>query len=577
MSESTTTAFVKNLFLGNITSECVVPYPFKPFDKDFLDMIDAVGQFMKELDPRKTDKEHTIAPDVMQGLKEMGLFGMIIDEKYGGLGFNQTQYCKIIEELSQYDGSIAITVGAHQSIGLKGLLLFGTEEQKQKYFPKLATGEMLAAFALTEPGAGSDAASIHTKAEPDGDGYRLTGEKIWITNGGIADFFTVFAITPGEEKKGMKPITAFIVERSMEGFSSGKEEDKMGLCGSSTTPIAFDHVYVPKENILGEVGEGFKIAMSILNQGRLGLACGSIGAIKKGAALATAHAQERKQFGQPLISFELIREKLAAMYADAYALESMVYATSTMIDRGDEDYSIETAICKTMATELAWRHVNEALQIAGGIGYMREYPYELMVRDLRINMIFEGANEVMKLFIGLSGFQHLGKYLSSLQAEMGDFFESPLQSVESIYEYVHHRSAQVGLAPSSKLMGIHADVEKWADMFNRRVRTLSSASERLLRRYRKDIRHQQCQTRRIAEVVSDLYLLACTLSRTSQILSDPAKADLHPLVLKFMKLTGHKVKRQTAENLRRLERNENDTINQLVEKEYITKGYPTHF
>src|SRR5262249_6375275 len=256
-----------------------------------------------------------------------------VPTEYDGIGLTTAAYARIMQEVASRDASIAVTLGAHQSIGLKGILLFGTPEQKRRYLPKLATGEHTAAFALTEPSAGSDAAAIKTRAElsPDGSSYILNGSKIWITNGGFADVFTLFARTSALEE-GQKPkITAFIVERGW-GVKSGPNEHKLGIRGSSTTEIFLDDVHVPKENVLGEVGRGFKVAMEVLNSGRLGLASGCIGLASALIKMATLRVQERRAFGRNIGEFGLIKDKIASMLASTYALESMTYLTAGMID-----------------------------------------------------------------------------------------------------------------------------------------------------------------------------------------------------------------------------------------------------
>jgi alkylation response protein AidB-like acyl-CoA dehydrogenase len=252
--------------------------------------------------------------------------------------------------------------------------MYGTAEQRARFYPKLATGEMIAAFCLTEPGAGSDAASIKTTAVRDGDDWVLDGSKLWITNGGLASFFTVFAKTGKPDERGK--LTAFIVTRDMKGVSVGPHEDKMGLRASSTTAVFLDGVRVPAANVLGEVGKGFKVAMKILNSGRSGLGGGCIGGMKRMIELATRQAKGRVQFGKPIAEFGLIKQKVGHMVVETYAAESTVAMVAGLVDQGYEDYAVEAAISKVFATEALWRTTDEALQISAGNGYMREYPYE---------------------------------------------------------------------------------------------------------------------------------------------------------------------------------------------------------
>src|SRR5262249_39552475 len=369
---ATASSFAKSLFFGLLPEEMVFPYPQIPAaEKENLRLIlESLHKFAAEkIDSKKIDAEARIPPEVLAEMKGLGLFGVAIPEAYGGIGLSQAGYARVMQEAAGIDASVAVTLGGHQSIGCKGIVLFGTEEQKKKYLPRCASGETLAAFCLTEPGSGSDAASIKTRAvaQPDGS-WVLNGNKIWITNGGIADLFTVFAQTE-VEKDGEKKdrITAFIVERA-QGIKNGPEEHKLGIKGSSTTAIYLEDVRVPAENVLGPVGGGFKVAMGILNNGRLGLAAGCVGGAKTVIKLAIAHALGRRQFGRTIGEFGLIKDKIARMMVETWAAESMVYLTTGIIDRGADDYSIESACCKVFASEMLWRVANEALQISAGAG-----------------------------------------------------------------------------------------------------------------------------------------------------------------------------------------------------------------
>ena len=408
---------VKSLFAGEIPEDTVFPYPEPDeSERETLSVfLDSFRSFAKDhIDSAKIERDHAIGPDVIRGLGELGAFGMTIPEAYGGYGFSATAYCRVTEEIGKTDAALAILIGGHQSIGMKGLLLYGTEEQKKRWLPRLASGEWIAAFALTEPEAGSDAASIKTTAVYDEktNEFVLNGTKHWISNGGFAEFFTVFAkdvklAAPDEHRK----VTAFVVTKELGGVTPGKEERKLGLKGSSTVPIELENVRVPASHVLGERGQGFKIAVEILNTGRTSLAAGCTGGSKAMLKAAALHATQRKQFQTRIADFEMIRTKFARMVVSTYALESMVYLTSGLIDRGLDDYSLEGACCKIFGTEAAWRNINDALQIAGGNGFMEEYPYEKALRDSRINMIFEGTNEILRVLVALSGMRDVGEDL----------------------------------------------------------------------------------------------------------------------------------------------------------------------
>src|SRR3982074_188921 len=292
-------SFGKSLFFGDILEDQLFPYPEMPRDQAELvqPICETIDKYMAEIDTRKLDRTGEFPPELLKSLKEIGLFGVIVPEEHGGLGLSNTGYARVMQQVASWDASIAVTLGAHSSIGLKGLLLFGTAEQKRRFLPKLGSGEMIAAFCLTEPGSGSDAFSIKTSARREGDHYILNGQKLWITNGGIADFFTVFAKTTPDTATQKGSISAFIVTRDMGGVTHGPHEDKMGIRASSTTAMFFDNVKVPVANVLGQEGKGFKIAMSILNHGRTGLGAGAVGAQKRLLQLATNHANEGKQVG----------------------------------------------------------------------------------------------------------------------------------------------------------------------------------------------------------------------------------------------------------------------------------------
>ncbi len=333
MIDKATTSFMRSLCMGQIEEEVLFPFPkLAASEKETLrNAFTAVDQLLsqREKDFRTWDEKGEMPASFVEELRTFGAFGFVIPEAYGGMGLSSSAYSRAMQQIARYDASVAVTVGAHSSIGMRGLLLFGTEEQKRRFLPRLATGEMIAAFCLTEPGAGSDAASIKTHAVRDGADWVLNGDKLWITNGGIAQFFTVFAKTDGAQERGH--MTAFIVTRDMPGVSVGPHEDKMGIRASSTTTVAFDHVRVPDANVIGEVGKGFKVAMSILNSGRTGLGGGSVGAMKRLLELAARQAKERKQFGRPIAEFGLVKQKLGQMMIDCYASESVVAAVGGLM------------------------------------------------------------------------------------------------------------------------------------------------------------------------------------------------------------------------------------------------------
>lgn len=342
------------------------------------------------------DKNGEVPLDLIGKAAELGFLGVPFPEEYGGGDMGEIGYCILLEEIARACLSTAVVIGGHVSIGTMAIYVSGTEEQKHKFLPVLCAGEKLAAFALTEPQAGSDAGAIASFAERKGDKYILNGQKTFITNGGVADVYSVFAST--NRSAGVKGITAFIVEKDMPGFRAGVPEDKMGIRGSHTTDLFFEDVEIPLENRIGSEGEGFSIAMKTLDAGRLSLGAQCLGVAKEALALSVKHANSREQFGRPIAKLQAIQWMLAEMSTDILAMESMVYRGAWMCDEGIP-FSRQSAQIKLFCSEALDRIVDKAVQIHGGMGYMREYPIERFYRDARITRIFEGTNEIQKLVI----------------------------------------------------------------------------------------------------------------------------------------------------------------------------------
>jgi len=541
-------SFGKSLFFGEILEDQVFPYP--EMDRDaretVREIVEATAKYMSGIDGAKLDRSGEMPAELLQSLRELGLFGLIVPQEHGGIGLSNTGYARVMQEIAGWDGSVAVTLGAHSSIGFKGLLLFGTEAQKKRWLPRLATGEMIAAFCLTEPGSGSDAFSIRTRAEKSADGshYLLNGEKIWITNGGIADFFTVFAKTRPDTPAQKGQITAFAVTRDLGGVSHGPHEDKMGIRASVTTSVRFDDVKVPVENVIGEEGKGFKVAMSILNHGRTGLGAGAVGGQKRLLQLAAEHAGTRKQFGRPIGEFGLIKEKLGRMAMRCYVSESLCYLVSATIDRGGVDYSVEGAATKIYNSEALWIAADQALQIAGGMGYMREQPYERILRDVRINRIFEGTNEILRLYVGLTGVQKPGEYLQGLGKELARALNDPIKSLGVLRDYGLRKVRQTIPYGRTQITKAHESLRKQVANVEDAVQELASLTESVLRRHGRQIVEKQFATRRLAEVAIDLMAMLAVISRTSGLIArrgfDECENELN-LALAFCTDAHHRV------------------------------------
>jgi acyl-CoA dehydrogenase family protein 9 len=506
-------SFMKSLFFGAIDESIVFPWA-DPEDAEVervhATLASARRFFELRVDSAEIDRQERIPDEVLQGLKELGCFGLAIPQSHGGMGLTTTGYARVMQEITGLDASVAMTLGAHQSIGMRALLIFGTDDQKSRYLPRLATGQLIAAFALTESGAGSDPAAIQTRADLQTDGsYVLNGNKTWITNGRFADLFTVFARTSRADADAKPKITAFVVERAW-GVKSGPQRSKLGIRGSSTTELQFDGVRVPAENLLGEPGRGFKVAMQVLDAGRLALAGGCIGLSKRVLKMAVERCKERRAFGRPIGEFGLIKDKIAMMMADTWALESMTYLTTRMVDAGIEDFSIESAICKVYGSETCWRVVNEAMQIAGALGYMAEFPYERLLRDARIHMVFEGTNEILRAFIALGGMQGPGQELADVARAMRE----PIKGFGLLSDFAI-RKAREALS-RERMTRHHPLLAREALVFDQYVQELARGVDAVLRKHGRDIAEMQYTQKRTADVAIDLYALAACISRTTR-------------------------------------------------------------
>src|SRR3712207_6317624 len=416
MATTTVSSFAKALALGEIHEDLVFPYPIPRGDEaaKVRGLIQAFRSYAEEkIDSQRIDETGEIPDSVYRELGELGLMGLYVPEEYGGQGLSQTGYARVFEAIGQVDGSLTVSLGVHQSIGLKGIAMFGTDEQKERFLPDLATGRKLAGFALTEPEAGSDAYNIQSRAVLQADGsWVLNGEKRWIGNGCRGDVLCTFARA---EIDGKESHVALILEKGMEGLDqSGPRYETLGLRGNHLCPVRFNDVRVPPENVLGEPGEGFRIAMAVLNNGRIGLGTGSVGLAKRLLDLAIDHVTTRRQFGKPLADFDLVEEKIAWMVSYLFGLESMAYMTTGLIDNGIDDYSIESAMAKVAGTEFVWYQANRAFQLRGGQAFMHGEPYERILRDIRIFPIFEGANDVLRSYVALGVLKPLGEELSGL-------------------------------------------------------------------------------------------------------------------------------------------------------------------
>jgi acyl-CoA dehydrogenase family protein 9 len=559
-------SFTKGIFLGELREELIFPFPaLRDDDRESLRMIvDSFRSFAADaIDSKQIDHDGKFPDAVRAGMHELGLMGMNIPEAYGGFGASAQVFNRVFGEIGATDPALAVYFGAHQSIGCKGITLFGTEEQKRRWLPGCASGETIAAFCLTEPGSGSDAQAMTSSAVPDTDGrsYTLNGTKIWISNAGYAGLFTVFAKVPvTTDGKTKQRVTGFIVDAKSPGISLGQPEQKMGIKGSDTRTVTFENVRVPAENVLGQVGQGFKIALEILNSGRLGLAAASSRGTRRIMREALAYAKQREQFGRPIGSFEMIQQKIAINAAETYASDSAWMLTAGMVDHGGIDFSLETAACKIFASELAFRAANDALQIAGGIGYSKEYPYEQAVRDSRINLIFEGTNEILRALIALTALQQPGERLKAL----GKAFKDPLHSLGAIGSYVAGRAKrQVAKASFTQ---VHAALKDEAEAVADIIHDLALAVEGLLIKHGKAVIERQFLQLRLANAAIDIYMAVAVLSRTTWEIERAGSVDAASAELDCARVFIPAAMRRARRNIRALRVNQDDRLKAIAER-----------
>ena len=502
-------SFSKGLFFGQFRNERLLPYP-PPMNSRIRDRVNQLKSFCEyEINPVEIDESARISQRVISGLGRLGVLGACLPRSCGGQDLSQTAYCRLLEVLGGHCGSTALFVNAHHSIGPRSIVLFGTQQQQEKWLPKLASGEWISAFALTEPEAGSDASNVQTTATPteDGSGYVLNGEKRWITNGGIAQVLTVMARTPVPGSSESK-ITAFLVTPDMDGFQIVEERmEKCGVRGTATSRLAFRDMFVPSENVLGKLGKGLRVALTVLDFGRTTFGASCTGAAKFCVQKATEHANQRVQFQQTLGSFELVKEKLAAMQAGTYAMESCTYQTAALIDADEGDFMIETAMLKVFSTDVLWKIVNDTFQLYGGKAYFTDEPFERMMRDARINTIGEGANDVLRAFVALVGMRDVGLELEGIL----NAISNPLLHAATLGRFAGRKLGSLLVSPQVAVRSTL--LEDDAARLGRDVGRLGGQVERLLRTYQRDILDRQYQLARIADAATEIYVSACVINR----------------------------------------------------------------
>ena len=521
-------SFVRGIFAGAIHDSLLFPYP-APLDERDPEETRTVRRLLGDLDrmsrgglidPARFDEEETIPEEVIRALADSGWFGLSIPREYGGLGLSPAAYAHVFGALSTADGSLGVMLGVHCGLGSKAIVLFGSEEQKARYLPMLARGETLAAYALTEPETGSDAQNIVTRAERNDDGsWTLTGTKHWIGNGHRAGVIATFAQT--SVQRGDRTVnrpTAFIIRPDMPGFKVVGTVRKLGIRGSTQAELLYDGLRVPADHVLGTVGKGFGVAVRVLNGGRLTLAAGCTAGTKSLLAQMVSFAEGRVQFGRPIADFEITQRKLARTASDLYAADAMLGELTRLAEQPDGEYALEAACAKVFTSEMLWRAADEMVQVAGGRGFVKPYPYERHLRDARINRIFEGTNEILRLFISLNGIQGPA---SALQ-ELGVALRRPLRNLGLISGFAASLlKSRLGATPTLDVE-LHPRLEPHARHFEKHVLELKDAAERLVRAYGKEIVDRQQELERLSDMAIELFATACVLARTQRLLGEQA-------------------------------------------------------
>jgi len=568
-------SFVGKLFMGSLFAELVFPFP----DQDEEDqrqgdeLLEKLKVFLVEdVDADAIDREKDIPEQVIEGFRHLGLFGIKLPKEYGGLGFSQINYNRIIELVASHCASSAVLLSAHQSIGVpQPLKLFGTDQQKKDFLPRLAKGA-ISAFALTEPGVGSDPSSLQTTATrtEDGKAWLINGEKLWISNGPIADLLIVMARTndPTEERP---EITAFIVEGDSPGLTTKHRCDFMGLKGLQNGLLRFENVRVPDENIVTEQGRGLRLALMTLNTGRLTLPAASAGSMKQALRMARQWSLERVQWGAPVGYHEAVANKLATIAADIFAVESLTWLTSAMADRGGSDIRLEAAMAKLYSSEALWRTVDTALQIRGGRGYEtadslrgrgeKPMPMERLLRDARINMIIEGTSEIMRLFIAREALDpHLKAAGASATSGKADYLKA------AKFYAGWYPLLWIAFRTDLQNVDVNSKLKTHLRFVANSARKLARDLFHMMMRYRQGLQKKQMVLGRLVDFGAELFAMTASISRASSPQAPEGSVHLADLFCR-------QARRRIAELRRGIYCND-DKIAYSVSREILEGSFP---
>ena len=574
--DPSTMGFIKNLFWGRFREDLVFPFPEESKEeRDRCDiLLEQLDRYLKTEHPTvEIDQEEHIPNRTIRRLFELGVMGMIIPQEFGGGGFGVTSYNRVLERIGQTCGSTAVMVSAHQSIGCGAINLFGTEEQKEHWLPRMARG-MLSAFCLSEPNVGCDAGGQETWCTESecGEYYIINGEKKWATSGALSGMFTTMCkhdVLDPKTGKTKTKVSALICTPDMEGIDIfSRNRSKCGIRGTWQARVRFTDVKVPKCNLLHKEGRGLNVALTCLNWGRCTLSAGMVGAGRSAYMQALKWAETRYQFNRPIGEFELVRDYLATMGAYNYAMDAMLYMTTGIVDRDDEDIMLETAVCKVFCSEMGFRCTNMAMQIMGGDGYMTENELERLWRDSRINTIVEGANEVMHAFVFAYGSKQLGEHMLAVR---GAPWKHPLTGIKLAAQLF------LGIRPKApRVDGLDASLREHAHALETLTRELSHQVKRMFKVHDEGILTNQMIQRRLSSMAIWIHAMTCSLSRLDQSIRNGIDAQQlehdRAIVAHICAIGQHSVN----ESMRGLDVNTDDTMRAAADAAWSTLGSMPH-
>jgi acyl-CoA dehydrogenase family protein 9 len=569
MEEVVEQSFMKALFFGVIAEDVVLPFPeISPPERERLvGLIGQVGAVLDGLDPSEVDRSGVIPSAVLDQLGALGVLGATTPADYGGLGLSTMAHCRLIAAIATRDSSLALTLVVHEALGARAISLFGTPEQTGRYLPRLARGELIAAFALTERAAGSDAQGLRTTATPDASGgYRLNGEKVWVTNATQAGLFVVFARTTPPDRGDKPRLTAFLVEAG-EGVRLGARVATLGVRGAQIAPVELVDVHVPADRVLGEPGKGMKVAMAAINDARVVLAAAAVGQTRALVDASLGRLTSRRSFGRPIGQFPLQADKVASILADAFAAESMAFLTAGLCDRRVDDTSLESAITRLEAVETLERVASRSFEISASEAFETGHLAERLLRDVRAGYCFDGTHDILRCFIALSGMKEPGRKIQEVERGMRD----PVKGFGLLRDFAVRKMREA--LRRDRFTRVHALLAPQTSEVEQAVEAFCQAVDRALKEHGVEIVEMQHAQRRIADAASALYSSIACISRTDLTIERRGPAG----AARELELTRLVVRRAMAvvrESLGGFDENDDELRGSIAARAYADGRYP---